>query len=78
MGTAPPTRLAVETELYETHKTEWLQNHRDQFVVVKGNELLGFFHEFHVAYYAGVEKYGTNTDFLVKRVVPQEPVFVVF
>ncbi len=78
MGTAAPSRLTVETELYETHKAEWLQSHRDQFVVVKGTDLLGFFVEFHDAYYAGVEKYGINTDFLVKRVVPQEPVFVVF
>jgi hypothetical protein len=78
MGTAPPTRLSVETKLYETHKADWLQSHRDQFVVVKGTHLLGFFAEFRDAYYAGVEKYGMETDFLVKRVVEQEPVFVVF
>jgi hypothetical protein len=45
---------------------------------VKGNTLLGFFSEFHEAYRVGVENYGMNTDFLVKRVVPQEPIFVVF
>ena len=78
MSTAPPTRLAVETKLYETHKSEWLQSHRDEFVVVRGTDLLGFFPDFRDAYYAGVERYGINTDFLVKRVVPQEPVFVVF
>lgn len=78
MSTAPPTRLRVETELYETNKSKWLKNNRDQFVVIKGKDVLGFFAEFHEAYTAGVEKYGTETDFLVKRVVPQEPVFVVF
>ncbi len=78
MSTEPLIRLAVETALYETHKAEWLQNHRDEFVVVGGNDLLGFFHDFRDAYYAGVEKYGIDTDFLVKRVVPQEPVFFVF
>jgi hypothetical protein len=78
MSTAPPTRLTVETELYEAHKSEWLKSHRDEFVVVKGTDLLGFFPNFHHAYRAGVEKYGMDADFLVKRVVPQEPVFVVF
>jgi hypothetical protein len=45
---------------------------------VKGKEVLGFFASFHEAYSAGAMKYGTATDFLVKRVVPQEPVFEVF
>lgn len=78
MGTAPPTRLSAELELYETRKTEWLNSHRDKFVVVKGNHVVGFFADFRGAYYAGVEQYGMDADFLVKRIVPQEPVFVVF
>jgi hypothetical protein len=78
MSTAPPARLSAETELYEAHKREWLQSHRGEFVVIKDNALLGFFADFHDAYSAGVAKYGMETDFLVKRVVPQEPVFVVF
>ncbi|HMC30179.1 MAG TPA: hypothetical protein VKL99_05050 [Candidatus Angelobacter sp.] len=78
MSTAPPPRLTAELELYEAHKSEWLKSHRDEFAVVKGNHLLGFYANFHEAYSAGVEKYGINADFLVKRVVPQEPVFVVF
>lgn len=78
MDTALPTRLTVETKLYEAYKSEWLKDHRDQFVVVKGSDLLGFFANFHEAYSAGVGEYGANAEFLVKRVVPQEPVFVVF
>jgi hypothetical protein len=78
MSTAPPTRLTTELELYEAHKAEWLRNHRDEFVVVKGNVPLGFFADFHGAYRAGVEKYGIDSDVLVKRVVPHEPVFLVY
>jgi hypothetical protein len=78
MDIKQPTRLKVETGLYETHKSEWLKNHRDEFVVIKENNLLGFFTQFHDAYRAGVEKYGIDTDFLVKRVAAQEPIFVVF
>lgn len=78
MSAAPPARLTIETETYETHKIQWLQEHRDEFVVIKGSELLGFYADFHRAYKAGVERYGRDTDFLVKRVAAHEPVFVVF
>ena len=78
MATATPNRLAQELQVYDIHKTEWLQRNHGQFVVIKGTEILGFFQEFHEGYYAGVEKYGMGADFLVKRVVDQEPVFVIF
>ena len=64
MGTAPLSRLRVEIALYETHKSEWLQRHCDEFVVGKGDDVLGFFLDFHSAYYAGAKKYGFDTDFL--------------
>lgn len=78
MSTALPIRLNAELELYEANKSEWLRKHRDEFAVVKGSDLLGFYSNFHEAYSAGVKEYGIDADFLVKRVVPQEPVFVVF
>lgn len=78
MGTAPPTHLSVELQVYEANKSKWLKSNRDEFVVIKGEDVLGFFSDFHAAYSAAVEKYGINTDVLVKRVVQQEPVFVVF
>jgi hypothetical protein len=73
-----PSRLRAELELYEAQKTEWLKTHRGEFVVIKSDELLGFFGDFHTAYSSGAEKYGIGADFLVKRLVMQEPVFVVF
>lgn len=78
MGGTPSERLVVEAKLYEKHKSEWLRKYRDQYVVLKGENLLGFFADFHNAYCAGVQEYGIEADFLVKRVVSQEPVFVVF
>jgi hypothetical protein len=75
---ASPGRLNAELELYEAKKKEWLQDHRGEFVVIKGDELLGFFGDFHSAYFSGAEQYGVGADFLVKRLVLQEPVFVVF
>lgn len=74
----PSTALAAELALYEANKSQWLQSHPGEFVVIHGNDNLGFFSEFHEAYSAGVHEFGMNTDFLVKKVVAQEPVFVVF
>jgi hypothetical protein len=78
MHATPRSRLSVETEFYDAHKSEWLRDHRDKFVVIKGEHSLGFFGDFQAAYLAGVENLGIDSDFLVKRVVAQEPVFVVF
>ena len=78
MSVAPTSRLSIETGFYESQKTEWLKTHRDEFVVIKGEEILGFFPSFYEAYTAGAAKYGTDVDFLVKRILPQEPMFEVF
>lgn len=78
MATTPLRRLRVEIALYEVHKSEWLQIHRDKFVVIRGTSVLGFFVTFHSAYCTAVEEYGMDVDFLVKRVVPQESPFVMF
>jgi hypothetical protein len=70
--------LDREIRLYEAHKSEWLNSHLNEFVVVKRGHVLGFFLQFHDAYCAGAERYGVDADFLVKRVVPTEPLFAIF
>jgi hypothetical protein len=74
---ALPMPLKTEMEVFEKHRLEWIRDHHDQFAVIKERSLLGFFNEFHDAYRAGIESFGDG-EFLVKRVVAQEPVFVVF
>lgn len=78
MGTSSPFRLSVELAFYEAQKSEWLKKHQGEFVVIKESRPLGFFRDFQAAYTAGVSQYGVTTDFLVKRVAAQEPVFFVF
>ena len=56
MGIEASIRLTVEIECYKTRKAEWLQCHLDQFVVIKGKDLVGFFSTFHDAYCAGSGK----------------------
>lgn len=78
MATSDETRLAKELEYYALHKDEWLRAHREQYVVVKDGTVLDFFPTFQAAYQAGAGTWGINTDFLVKQIVEQEPVFFVF
>lgn len=78
MATTAESPLTVELKFFESHKPQWLREHRDQYVVVHGLTALGFYENFSAAYFAGAEKYGTNTDFLVKKIVEQETVFVIY
>lgn len=77
MPDAPRDPLHLELRFYAAHKAEWLNDHCEEFVVVKGSTLLGFFASFRDAYYAGAQRFG-YVDFLVKQVLPQEQVFAIF
>ncbi len=78
MDSGQETRLSAELEFYASHKAEWLQSHGGNYVVIKGSDTVGFFSSFEDAYRAGASKWGIDTDFLVKRIVEHEPVFVLF
>jgi len=77
-NTRQTTRLGAELNLFDGHKAEWLEQHRGSYVVIKGENVLNFYSTFEDAYRAGAERWGTDTDFLVKQIVEQEPVFFVF
>jgi len=72
------TRLVSELEMYIRHKDEWLRGHPGEYVVIKGDQVLDFFPTFERAYSAGAGTWGMDTDFLVKCIVEQEPVFFIF
>jgi len=78
MTATQETRLARELEVYALHKNEWLRDHPGRYVVIKGDKVLSFHPTFDAAYHAGASAWGINTDFLVKQIVEQEPVFFVF
>lgn len=64
MGKVP---LAKETAYFEHHVQEWLSIHLSEWVLIRGEELEGFFETHAEAYRVGVQKYG-NTPFLVRQV----------
>lgn len=66
--------LEEERRLYQSHKVEWLSTHRNQFVLIRGTEVAGFFADAESAYASGLERFGPTSPFLVKQVTEQEPV----
>jgi hypothetical protein len=70
--------LAEELSLYESNKSEWLESHSGEFVLISDTTLAGFFPSYERAFEAGLKKFGITKDFLIKQVVEQEPVFVIY
>jgi hypothetical protein len=70
--------LAEELSLYESHKSEWLKSHSGKFVLISHKTPAGFYSSYEMAFEVGLEKFGINSDFLIKQVVEQEPVFVIY
>lgn len=66
--------MALETEIayFNSHKDEFLKAYSGQFLLIKGEELLGAFTTAAQAYEAGVKRFG-NQPCLIKRAVADEP-----
>jgi hypothetical protein len=64
---AEKTPLQTELDFYNRHKQEYLGVYKNQFVLVKGEDLIGAFTTEEEAYRAGVERFG-NQPFLIKQV----------
>ncbi|MGO9125917.1 MAG: hypothetical protein ACLP6G_13645 [Terriglobales bacterium] len=71
------TSLKSELQLYRANKHEWLPFHQDQFVVISGQTVAGFYPDFESAYRAGVRRFGFR-DLLIKLVCAVDPVYVIF
>ena len=78
MSAEEQSRLAGELDYYELHKHDWLREHSGDYVVLKGNSVLGFYTAFEAAYRAGATSFGIGEDFLVKQILEHDPVFFVF
>ena len=65
--------LAKEVRTYEAHLAGWADR-EGQFVLIKGDDILGFFPGHEVALEAGFERLGDGP-FLVKQVLIHEPIY---
>ena len=68
---AEKTILQPELDFYNKHKQEYLKLYKGQFVLIKGDRLIGAFTTDAEAYKAGVEQFG-NQPFLIKQVLDDE------
>jgi len=69
-------KMALEKELerYTKMKPELLKNHKDKFVLIRGEEFIGAYDSAENAYTEGVKRFGREP-FLVKKVTEQEEVY---
>lgn len=63
--------LDKELKYFESKKSEFLKTYENQFVLIKGEKLIGSFTTPAEAYKKGVEVYG-NEPFLIKQVLKTE------
>lgn len=63
--------LDQEIKYYNEHISEWLKTEFGKIVVIKGNEVVGFFNTSAEALVEGTKRFGLNS-FLVRLVKPTE------
>lgn len=76
----PPAATEFENELrvYEQNKPKWLTVHASKFVVISREQVAGFFSSYSQAYDAATLKFGLDQQFLIKQVLPQDRIFVIY
>lgn len=70
------SKFEKELSVYEHHRQAWLAEDREgQFVVIKGDEILGFYDDLEDAYSAGAKKFVEA--FLVREIKRSDDVQVI-
>lgn len=67
--------LTREVALFDEHLEEWRRSHPGEFVLIKGNDVLGFFPTVDQAFAAGTNRFGL-APFFVKQIIPRDVVNV--
>ena len=65
-------RLSLELTVFERHRQEWERDHARRFVVIHGEDVIGFFDTFELASQTAIERFGPR-DVLIKRVAAETP-----
>lgn len=70
--------MALERELayYERMLPEWLRHYKNQFALIKGDELVGTYTKPEEAYDAGVKTFG-NVEFLIRQITDEPKIYSV-
>jgi hypothetical protein len=74
----PISQLQAEYAIFEVHRKDWYRTHANEFVVICQQEVAGFFPNYQEGLRAGLKTFGVTSQFLVKQVCAEEPVFVIY
>ena len=69
--------LTKETEVFNVHLDEWRNTQMGKFVLIKGEQVVGFYDSLTDAFSEGSKRYGLE-DFFVKQIIPRDTVNVSF
>ena len=69
--------LKKENEIFNSSLEEWRKTHMGQFVLIKGEEVIGFYASLETAFAEGMKRYGLE-DFFIEQIIPRETVNVSF
>lgn len=70
--------LAKELAVFEQKKDSWIAQHLGEFVVLHGSEEGGFYKTYAEALRAGLARFGVEADFLIRQVLEEQPVHLVY
>jgi len=68
--------LEKELKIYEKNLSEWNKIHSGKFVLIKGDEVAGFFDTFDIALTEAAQKYGLDS-YLIRRVTLEQEEIVI-
>ena len=64
--------LKQEYKFFISHLAEFSKDHLHQFVVIKGEKIIGFFNSYEKALRDGLSRFGTTTPFFIEEVKNEE------
>ena len=67
--------LDKETSVYKAHIDEWRKSHLSEYVLIKGEVVIGFFPSLNEAFSLGTQRFGLD-EFFVKQITPTDSVNV--
>lgn len=66
-------KLQKESAMYESKKKEWAKTHNHEFVLIHGDNVIGFYLDFNTAFKAAIDKFGPLEDFFIEEVLDHIP-----
>ena len=70
-----PQPLDHETALFDKNVEKWRNTHLGEFVLIRGDEIVGFYQSLEKAFTVGTGRFGLEP-FLVRQIVPKDVVNV--